>query len=343
MDILVLIGWLFLASIPCMVVLFFYARGRRLTEVPACPKCRHCVRESPDSHCPECGNDLSASGVLDKLYIQPDRSSKAGIVLLLLFVGLIPAGIIANRSAHLFTNLHIGVEERLSGIQNIEVNILPNANYAGPVRTIIVTWPGWFPPSTVDTSYNDPEWVHPGIFPTRVSMTTEDGKMHDILISNERGRLELNESPSTPDAEQMGSLISSGDPGSLQKQLDSWMMDQNLAGIQDQTFRDLCDYLVQIMLDADSFLKHGAASTGFVLPWRWKEDPVPYRDYQQKLRIVGLTSGGTDGYSQTNAINPIFILLLAWILVWTIVSLVTLMAASRTRRSAGPYEGSLEH
>ncbi|MDG2054678.1 MAG: hypothetical protein P8J86_08215 [Phycisphaerales bacterium] len=47
-----------------MAAVLLMIRGRRVSDVPACPSCRYCVRDLQGCICPECGHDLCSTGVL---------------------------------------------------------------------------------------------------------------------------------------------------------------------------------------------------------------------------------------------------------------------------------------
>ena len=324
-DALILLGLLLLISTPGIVILFIYARGKRLDEVPACPRCRHCVREIPDSHCPECGHDLSTTGVITEPFLRPRRPLRLRALAICFVLSLCLAAMMIGRGASNLTTSLVGIQERLSGIKSMDVNLLPNANYSGPVRQITVAWPGWLDPAQiVETTNADPEWIHPGIFPTRLSLTTEDGGTHEILVTHSGDRIELNQASSSPMADEMGPLVSSGDSSSLQQQLESWMQEKQLAGNDGQSFINLSQHLVQNMLDADAAFRNGAAGTGLMLP---STSTPEFQHFQQQLRLVGLASGGNSGYARMNASPTLsfFILLTAFVLVWIPIAVIVLM------------------
>ncbi len=67
-------------------VLWLMIRGRRVPDVPACPRCRYCVRQLQGCICSECGHDLCSSGVLSGDRVPVARWIRGLLVVLLAVV-----------------------------------------------------------------------------------------------------------------------------------------------------------------------------------------------------------------------------------------------------------------
>lgn len=115
-------------------VLWLMIRGRRVSDVPACPSCRYCVRDLQGCICPECGHDLCSSGVLAGSRIPVARWIRG------LFVVLLAVVLFATYARITFTPFQdladalFGRQVDHSGDYAVEIGFQPQASEIYSVR-----------------------------------------------------------------------------------------------------------------------------------------------------------------------------------------------------------------
>jgi len=158
------------------VVLWLMIRGRRLPNTPACPSCRYYVRDLNGCICPECGNDLCASGVLGGMRMPVARWIRSLVVVFLAVV------LFASYARYVFTpfqDLFDGILGRHvdhSGNYRIEIGFNPTAS---EIDSIKVEVDGQTNPTLMSDA---PENLWDDQMPMHVTLKWHDGRQQELTL-----------------------------------------------------------------------------------------------------------------------------------------------------------------
>ena len=167
------VGMTVIFSLIMVGVLWLMIRGRRVSDVPACPSCRYCVRDLQGCICPECGHDLCSSGVLAGSRIPVARWIRG------LFVVLLAVVLFATYARITFTPFQdladalFGRQVDHSGDYAVEIGFQPQASEVHSVR-VAMHGPD------VDLSQLQGLWNHQ--LPMHVRIQWHDGRQQLLLL-----------------------------------------------------------------------------------------------------------------------------------------------------------------
>ncbi|MCH2132749.1 MAG: hypothetical protein MK116_03265 [Phycisphaerales bacterium] len=325
---LMIVTWLGILIIPAAVLLAMMARGRRLTNVPACPRCHHCVQGLAAPTCPECGNDFASSGVITSDR-QPISRSLRVLALLLLFIGgyLLAMTLTFGRlNGFIFRNF-----EPTHWVSGVKTTTLQFGK--GPIKKISVAYPGWLDPDqVVQEGTNDPKWKHPTPFPLRLTVTSTDGTTGELFIDPGENMYALQMVQTTGPSTAPGSLIARVPKTDLTAALGTWMVDENLSESPDSPAIEVTDLLVMKMAEAAKAFETGKPGASL---WRspaiWDDEAsaAAYSRYMQDPIITGQGSSGGGGYLREDVVQPWMLLTPVWIVLWGLIAIFTIRPGAR--------------
>lgn len=335
------IFWLAVVVCPCLLILGILVRGRRCPELPACPRCRHCVRGHPGSTCSECGCDLLERGVVESRRKRVGRGWRLLALLALAVIGFYFASALTWGLVGEFLFWNITPRWWHGGSSHMEISHLKR----GPVTRIRVTYPGWIDPdvSTLNRSGTGSsmkskrvEWLHGQEFPVRLDLTPVDGPTRAVLIEREGAQFELRAMPSPNGPDRPGRVIATTTKDQLQATIGSWLVEEGLAQTPETPIAGLADHMVVKMAKAASEYESspanattapGSFSPGDIWDSTEWDKQVAYRD---AVGWKGLSSsGGMSSIRDTQYVQPWMVLAPIWVLLWIIIGLFVLLPGTR--------------
>ncbi|MCH2132752.1 MAG: hypothetical protein MK116_03280 [Phycisphaerales bacterium] len=315
-----------LISLAMAFVLAFLVRGRRHRVTPACPRCRYCLTGTASTTCPECGHDLSESGVYLHGRNRWPRLIRAIIVIAMALLVLLPYRYVTLSYWDSWATNMFGVPASWAG--SVTGNVMLNPDRCRDSQiTVIYPDPaqhGFLPATSPGDLYywNPPE-------PVRVMMVQADGNRRDYVIesvSSDHQRWEIRRVQ--PMVGPAGPAFSA-DPAVAERPEDFYRVigeridrDGDTAPGEDPGPRVAATF-AQIIIE--SML---AEDMTFTLSWRPSESGA--------VAHSSINSAASRSTNRPSTQGP-WIMLASWFLFWLIVLLIVIAPGSPT----DPWEPAL--
>ena len=174
-------GYLLWALLAIVLVWLFWVllRGRKHRVTPGCPQCLYCVTGTTGNICPECGNDLSVSGIYLHGRRRIGRFYRFIIVMIFMWL-LWPfyANSTQNFWAQAAWDLY-GDNDELAGSSRVQYDLFPEKSR---FSTILAIYPD--PLTVLPSPVGGPQsvWLPPQ--PVRLALIHKDGSRRDYLIES---------------------------------------------------------------------------------------------------------------------------------------------------------------
>ncbi|MCH2132751.1 MAG: hypothetical protein MK116_03275 [Phycisphaerales bacterium] len=168
-----------LVSLAVAVFLVFLVRGRPHRVTPACPRCRYCLTGTTSTTCPECGHDLTTSGVYLNGRRRWPRLIRAVIVIVIAILSFLPYRYVTQSSWRYWAMDTFGGPQSWTGGATGIVKLDPQQCQAVEV-TIIYPDPEHADLRSATSNGDIYYWNPPE--PVRLMMAQADGSRREYVI-----------------------------------------------------------------------------------------------------------------------------------------------------------------